>query len=489
MAAPRRLDEGVHILRGFAANIATASTGLVGAAALSLLVSIVTARMLGVEEFGLYGFAFAYVALWTVLMDGGASALAPREVARGSGPRTLAVLLGMKPPLITVAVLFAIGVGSLAGFSSSLLWLVALLALGSAIDSCFGLGVAAFRGHEQFGVDAVHQIGQRALFGVLAVVALIGGMGALGVAAARALSLAVAAGSVFWLLQRRRAIGPLPGVATLRAALPEMAPAAAPLLLADFMTQVHTRASPLVLQFTRGLSDVGLFVAPLRLIEGLSLFPTAFGLVLLPRLVAAHARNGLAVASEMKLGLRFVAVAGALVLVSGVVWADEIVTILFGREYAPSAAPFRVLLGMQTVMMINAVLRTGLIATGGERSWAVMLTGAAGFNVVVTMALTPFLGAVGAAWSALAAETLLCIGCAMVLTRIVPGFLPVRWWALIAGAALSAFVGLVALKSVSVLAGAVLTAAVVLGGFELLSPIGVRDFVRREQPVRSHPRQ
>ncbi len=471
-------------MRGFAANIATASTGLVGAAVLSLLVSVVTARMLGVEEFGLYGFAFAYVALWTVLMDGGASALAPREVARGHGPRALAVLFGLKPPLVAAALLLALGVGSLAGFSTTLLWLVTLLALGSAIDACFGLGLAAFRGREQFGVDAVHQLGQRALFGVLAVVALFAGAGALGVAAARAVSLAVAAGSVLWLLHRQGAIGPHPGITGLRAALPEVVPAAAPLLVADLMTQVHTRASPLVLQFTRGLSDVGLFVAPFRLIEGLFLFPTAFGLVLLPRLVAAHRQDRVAVAKEMDVGLRFVAAAGAVVLVGGTVWADEIVRFLFGREYAASAAPLRVLLGMQAVMMVNAVLRTGLIAAGAERSWAAMLTGAAAANVIGAALLTPSLGAVGAAWSALGGELLLCLGCLLVLLRRTPGFLPVGSWTLIAGAALCAFAALAALKALSPLAAAVLTVVAVVGGFELLSPVGIRDIVKREPPVR-----
>jgi O-antigen/teichoic acid export membrane protein len=470
-------------VRGFAANIATASTGLVGAAVLSLLVSIVTARMLGVEEFGLYGFAFAYVALWAVLMDGGASALAPREVARGHGPRALAVMFGLKPLLVATALVLALGVGALAGFSAIVLWLVAVLAVGSAIDTCFGLGLAAFRGREQFGVDAAHQLGQRALFGLLAVLALLAGAGALGVAAARAVSLAVAAGSVLWLLHRRGAIGPLPGLAGLRAAVPELAPAAAPLLVADLMTQVHTRASPLVLQFTRGLSDVGLFVAPYRLIEGLFLFPTAFGLVLLPRLVAAHRRDRQAVATEMDVGLRFVAAAGAAVLVGGAVWADEIVLLLFGREYAASAAPLRVLLGMQAVMMVNAVLRTGLIAAGAERSWAAMLTVAAGVNVIGAALLTPSLGPGGAAWSALGGELLLCLGCLLSLVRRTPGFLPVRSWAIIAATATCAFLALAAIKSVSPPASAALTVVAVVGGFELLSPVGLRDILKREPSV------
>jgi O-antigen/teichoic acid export membrane protein len=439
--------------------------------------------MLGVEEFGLYGFAFAYVALWTVVMDGGASALAPREVARGRGRPTLALLFGLKPPLIAAAVLLALGTGTLAGFSRPLLWLVALLALGSAIDACFGLGLAAFRGREQFGVDAVHQLGQRALFGLLAVVMLTGGTGAIGVATARALSLAIAAGSVLWLLHQRDAIGPIPGMSALRAALPGVAPAAAPLLLADFMTQVQIRASPLVLQFTRDLSDVGLFIAPFRLIEGLGLVPTAFGLVLLPRLVAAQRRGARAMAVEMNVALRLVAAAGAAVLVGGGVWAVEIVVLLFGREYAASAEPFRVLLGMQLLMMINSVLRTGLIAAGAERAWALMLTAAACANVLVAIVLTPSLGPLGAAWSALAGEVLLCVGCLLHSMRFTPGFLPGRAWVLIAGAAGAALVALAALKSISMAAAAGLTVVAVLGGFELLSPVGIRDFVKREPSV------
>ena len=55
-----------------ASQMVTVGVGLGGAAAISLVVSVVTARLLGVEQFGLYGFAFAYVALWGVFMDAGA---------------------------------------------------------------------------------------------------------------------------------------------------------------------------------------------------------------------------------------------------------------------------------------------------------------------------------------------------------------------------------------------------------------------------------
>jgi O-antigen/teichoic acid export membrane protein len=112
-----------------------------------------------------------------------------------------------------------------------------------------------------------------------------------------------------------------------------------------------------------------------------------------------------------------------------------------------------------------------------------MLTVAAGVNVIGAALLTPSLGPGGAAWSALGGELLLCLGCLLSLVRRTPGFLPVRSWAIIAATATCAFLALAAIKSVSPPASAALTVVAVVGGFELLSPVGLRDILKREPSV------
>jgi len=391
-------------VKSLALDAITAGAGVMGAAGLSLAIAVLTARWLGVAEFGLYNFGFAYVALWAVIMDGGATMLAPREVARGRGREALAALLALKPPLVTVSLAALLAVGVLAGFERHLLALVLVLAVGSAIDTCFGLLVGGLRGRREFAMDAGHQLGQRLLFGLLAVAALAAGTGALGVAGARAVSLAVATASALAVVRAREGFARVDATA-LRSGMALLRTAAGSLLIVDLMTQLHTRGPQLVLRFTRDLAEVGLYAAPARLIDGLTLLPTAFGIVLLPRLVAS-AKDG---AGELRSTLRTLALIGAVIAVVGGLAADPLTHLLFGAEYAGSAVVLRILLAAFVIAMLNAVIRAGLIAAGRERAYALMLTVTAAVNIALNIALTPGWGARGAAAAVLASETLLLV--------------------------------------------------------------------------------
>jgi O-antigen/teichoic acid export membrane protein len=395
-------------VKSLALDAITAGAGVMGAAGLSLAIAVLTARWLGVEEFGLYNFGFAYVALWAVLMDGGATMLAPREVARGRGRDALAALLALKPPLVTVTMAALLAVGALAGFDRHLLALVLVLAIGSAIDTCFGLLVGGLRGRREFAMDAGHQLGQRLLFGLLAAAALAAGTGALGVAGARAVSLAVAAVFAFAIVRAREGFAGL-DAAALRSGIALLRAAAGSLLIVDLMTQLHARGPQLVLRFTRDLAEVGLYAAPARLIDGLTLLPTAFGIVLLPRLVATQKNGVVDGAGELRSTLRALAAVGAIIALVGALAADQLTHVLFGAQYAGSAAVLRILLVAFVLAMLNAAIRAGLIAAGRERAYAVMLTITAAVTIALNVALTPAWGARGAAAAVLVSEALLLI--------------------------------------------------------------------------------
>lgn len=465
-------------MRPLAVSVATAGAGLMGAAALSLVIAVITARILGVEEFGLYGFAFAYVSLWGVMMDGGASALAPREVARDGGRTTIAALFTLKPMLAGVALGLALVVGALAGFDRMTLTLVAVLGAGTAVDACFGLMLGVFRGRERFGIDALHQVGQRALFGILAVAALVGRTGAIGVASARAASLVVATTAAVMQLRGEGAVGALMDRGALRERGPLIVASAPSFLVADLMTQVHTRAGSLVLGWLRGLVDVGLYVAPARIVEGLALLPTALGIALLPRLVEAGRHGADRVADEVRTALGVAGALGAAVSLSGLVWADEVVVLLFGESYAGSAEPLRILLAAVLLMLVNAVMRTALIAGGAERAFPVAFSVATAVNLALNVLLVPTLGASGTAWSALSSEAVLFLALRAALGPRIPAFLPLGRWLVLALGATAAYAILMEVKTVTPLLGAVLTVGIAAGGFELASPAGLRDLVR-----------
>lgn len=466
-------------MKGLLRNVMSAGTGLVGSSVVGLVVSVIIARRLGVEGYGVYGFAVAYVSLWSVVMDGGSAMVATRAVARRQDPGILRALFTMKPVLIVIAYA-GLFLGSwTAGFPPPVRDVVLLVGLGAAASACLTLGLAIFRGREEFGTEGLHLLSQRVLFGVLAVAALAVRGGVAEVALASAASWILLAIPAFWLLRRRHAITWSVNIADLGRHGASLLRSAGPLLLSDVLTQLHARNGPIILQLVRGATEVGLYVAGRRLIEGLHLLPSAFGIAFFPRFVSAWGQGQLEGAVRLTASLRFMATVALAVLLAGLLWAGEVVGFLFGSAYAPAVGLLRIMLGALVFMSLNSVLSLALIARGGETGYAVTLGAAAATNLAFNVALVPTLGASAPAWASLVSEAVLFVGCLVMLHRSVRGFLPLAHWGGLLGGAAAALMGLIALKQASPAFAFLLTVAVVVVGFEVMSPIGMRDVVRQ----------
>ncbi|PYM03996.1 MAG: hypothetical protein DMD82_15650, partial [Candidatus Rokuibacteriota bacterium] len=170
-------------MKRFAANVASATAGIFGSSVLGLAIQVAIARAVGVEAFGLYGFGLAYVALWQVMMDGGAGVLATREV-RAADPAVLRALISLKPAMVIAGYLGLVAVAWLAGFEGDVKRVVAVLGVQSAGLATMIFGLSIFRGHEEFGTESIFLMIQRVLFGLLVAVVLLGGGGVLGVSVA-----------------------------------------------------------------------------------------------------------------------------------------------------------------------------------------------------------------------------------------------------------------------------------------------------------------
>jgi len=456
-------------------QVLTTSVGVFGSNVVGMLVSIVIARWLGVEQFGIYGFALGYVTLWSVVMDGGCTMLAIRQTAQGGDPKVIRAMFTLKPALIGLtAAGLALGVW-LAGFERVTHVPIALIAAGIAASSYLGLGLAVFRGHQEFGVESGYLVTQRFVFALLAVASLVISAGVDGVSTAWALSWVLVALPGLTLLRRRHGISIAPDVAALKQHGPTLLRAAGPLFIADALTQAHARNAPVLLQVVSGAAEVGAYVAARRLVEGLHLLPVAVGIALFPRLATADQ----SASDDARVALGLMGVFSAAVCLSGWLWADEGIKLLYGAGYTGAVAPLRVMLGTLAIMTVNSVLSLMLVARGGERAYAMLLGIATVVNLAVALTLVRHFGALATAWATVISEGALGVGCLWALGRSARSVLPLREWGQLWGATAVALLGLWFVKSLSTGLAVVLTGAAIVAGIELLSPVPLRDLFRR----------
>jgi O-antigen/teichoic acid export membrane protein len=178
------------------------------------------------------------------------------------------------------------------------------------------------------------------------------------------------------------------------------------------LSALYFRIDVFLVQAWQGTTAVALYNAVFRLVEALRLFPAAVLAVALPVLFKATSRQVLVKLSSI--------LTAAALAVSLTLWvsAGIVIPMLYGNRYADAVPAFRVLLLAFPLMSLNYALTHQLIGWHGHRAYAVMCAAALAFNVALNLKLIPSIGILGAAWATVATELVITLGCVISLARI-----------------------------------------------------------------------
>lgn len=359
---------------------------------LALMTTLYIARSLGVAEFGLFATLSGIAVILAEAGDLGLHVTASRALVAGELP--LEALLRARLALTAVVAALVL---ALLGVSPSLAPLVQYYALAGWSEF---LGVA-LRGFGARGGEAAVILALRAAGLLLAAIAVSAGGGLSRISWALAISPLPAVALGAWLLARtpRPAVGRRPSVASvLRSSFP--------LAVNGVLALASLRVEVLALAALRGARDTGLFAAAMKVVEALNMVPAAITAGAMPALTREGLRGDGPVRARTAGSVSLVAVpaAAGLLLV-----APELATSVFGAEFAPAAAPLRVLAMAVVVLFMNSVLLHALLAVG-RAGWLPVLTGVrVAAALAAALVLVPRFGAIGAAAGFLAAELLMLV--------------------------------------------------------------------------------
>jgi O-antigen/teichoic acid export membrane protein len=380
--------EAAEATRGSAVKLGAEIAGRV----LALLTTLLIARSLGVTEFGVFATLSGIAVILAEVGDMGLHVAASRALPAG----TLALAPLLRARLLLTGLIAAVAL-ALVGAWPPLTPLFLYFAFAGWSEF---LGVA-LRGLDARGSEAAVILALRAGGLVLAAIAVSAGAGLRGVSWALAVSPlpAVALGAVLLGRLPRPAARPAPSVfSVLRSSFP--------LAVNGVLALASLRVEVLVLAALRGAREAGLFAAAMKVVEVLNMVPAAVNAGAMPALTREGLRGDGPVRARTAGSVALVAVPAAAGLL---IVAPELTVGVFGAEFAPAAAPLRVLAAAVVVLFMNSVLLHALLAAG-RAGWLPVLTGV---RVVVALcaafALAPRFGELGAAAGFLGAELVLLL--------------------------------------------------------------------------------
>jgi O-antigen/teichoic acid export membrane protein len=377
------------------------------------LVTLVAARRLSQDAFGLFSLGTTVGWIAAVATDFGIQLNLARAVAQRPADAARLLRAWLKVRVWTAALALASVAAGLAltspspAFSRAILLFTLVYVVNGLIEFLHYF----YRGIARSDVESTLTLWQRLAMLMLALAALWwrADVAVLGVA------MVIPAVATFWYSARlARQLATVADSSNLsnrtspRDSLSSVIPIGAGIVL----SALYFRIDVFLVQAWQGTTAVALYNAVFRLVEALRLFPAAVLAVALPVLFQATSRHVL-------IKLSTILTAAAIVL-SVALWSGAGVAIpmLYGNRYADAVPAFRILLIAFPLMSLNYALTHQLIGWHGHRAYAVMCAAALAFNVALNIKLIPTLGIVGAAWSTVATELVITSGCVIAIARI-----------------------------------------------------------------------
>ena len=457
--------------RRLGADFAAMTSGWMVRAALSVLISVLTARYLRPDEMGRYAFLLWLAGLLPIVLSLGLPTTLTRYTAEAAGAgraTTAGALLGLvvrwqAPLALAAAMLLACWALVV---PAPWRWPLALTALSVPSQVVYASLAAFLSGLQVFGWQALLSVGMLALLAglVVLVAGLDGGVGGLMLAhgVANAAGLFVLLG-----LARRegRRRGALPATARLqpdmRADVMRYARGTSALVLLDAVVWQRTEVA--FLQALAAPAEIAFYALAFGVASQVARIPYQASVVLFPSFPALVGSGRVAeLAGLHATAMRYLLLLGAPLAVGLAVTAPGIIGLLYGAAYAPAAAVLAVLaLGSLPAFAAGA---SPAVLHATKRQDRLLRQGvlAAVVDLVLALALVPLAGALGAALASVVAQGLGSVLAIRAAVRIAGTGVPVGALARIVAAAL--IMGLVAGVPVLTLGGtAGLVSAVLVG--------------------------
>jgi O-antigen/teichoic acid export membrane protein len=378
----------------------------------TLLVFVVAARQLRVDELGVLALAMTTGWLLSVASDAGLPLDLARTVARRAAAGTL------RPSVVSEAMrwrgwlaLGALGIGTLAaGWLSppGLRLAFTLVVIAQVASGALETLAHAFRGLNRSDVEASITLIQRAVTGAAACGVLLWRPTLITVSLALTIPPVIALAVALTIARRlsARAVNPAAGDTPLAG---RFVRDVAPLGLGIFLSAVYFRCDVFFIERWHGYDAVGIYNAAFRSVEALRLFPAAVMALAFPTFCTART---LAPLTTTSMWLLLASVAPALGLVMLPVPLLEFV---YGPAFNVAAPALQVLGLALPLFFVNYALTHQVIAWDGQRAYLGLVVAALTTSVLSNLVLVPSGGMRGAALATLLTELVLAAGCLVAL--------------------------------------------------------------------------
>jgi len=468
--------------RRVARNTVLLSIGQVVLAGSMGLWTIMVARYVGPEAFGVYAYAQAGLTILTVVGSLGLDQLLTRDVAQRpeAGLRYLATFGLLRAGLMALILAGVVLAARATHYPPERTWIAMLVGANAALMALNTLVAALLNAHEAMGYTVVAQSANYLLtlgLGALAVWLRQPFPVLLGLSAGASL-VQLALSAVFALRIHGRPTGRLRSLPFPTSATLGLLWTALPFTLLQLISTVRTYAPALLLQYlTASDAAVGYFAAAQRVHAVTVIVPDMLLQAAFPAFSSAYARERERFPGMFERAYRYVMAATVPLALGLWVLAPPLLGLLYGPRYAPAGTTLQVL-SVALLGGVGWVMGPAMLAMGRQTAYALIYIATMAGAGVLSLWTIPRYGPAGAAGALVAGKLLQDAIYTALIFRWLGLRFPAIWAGRIAVASLLAAVALVltVARAHSVLGGAIVMPAAYAGSLLALRTLSGEDW-------------
>ena len=362
---------------------------------ISFFVTIYLARYLGVEVWGKYSFAFAYLAFFGIITDLGLQDLLVREMSRNEVK--ISKLIGnayvIRMILTVVGVLSALVVISVIGYPKDTTTFVYIAAFTLFFISFSDFYRTIFQANLKMEYNMIAKLTNRVISAVLVLYIIFVIEGTVN----QILLVLVLSEGIKTLINyyfSRRFVRPdfEMDFGLWKYLLRECWP----LALSEVIWIIYFRIDVVMLSAMVGDAPVGLYSAAYKLYEPLSLIPKALTMSLFPIMSASLKKSDGRLLTTYRLGFKYILIITLPLAIGITLLSDRLILLVYGSEFANSAIALQILIWAFIFTSLTSVLTKLLVSIGKQKLTMVATATTCVFNIVLNFILIPSMGFIGA---------------------------------------------------------------------------------------------
>jgi O-antigen/teichoic acid export membrane protein len=395
--------------RRIARNAAVRAGGEAIGKLASIAFFVAMARELGQDGFGDFMFALSLSTVLVLASGFGTEELVAREVARDHSRvhHYLANVAAVKAAISVILLILAAVIVNLGDWPADARAAVYIVGLGVALENLGRTWHSVFTAYERLAMISISLVIQRTLTAGVGIGVLLAGGGVV------AVSVVFAAGALIGLLVatqvlRRFVVAPRWEID--RSRWVPLVKAGVPIGLAALLFTILLRLDAALLGLLTGgddNSEVGVYAAAFRLVEGTLFVSWAFTASVLPWL--ARQTADASVARGYELGIKAITSVLMPIGLAFVLLASPLIDLLYGPDYDDAVLPLQLLAVMTVLYGLNSLASTVLITRDRPQHFTWIVAFVAFENIVLNLILIPKYGADGTAFNAALSGLLLAV--------------------------------------------------------------------------------